>query len=160
MTKKSAGSGNKVIATNRKARHDYEILETMEAGIALTGTEVKSLRDGRANLTDGFATISDDEVYLRGVHIAEYLQGTWTNHAARRPRKLLLHRGQINRLTAKIREGGLALIPLRLYFVGSRVKVEVALARGKKLYDKRQDIAKKDAARDAERYMGRRIKGL
>lgn len=154
------GSGRSLIASNRKARHDYEIVDTMEAGISLTGTEVKSLRDGRASLVDGFATISDDEVWLRNVHIAEYVQGTWTNHAPRRPRKLLLHRVQIDRLAVKIREGGYTLVPLSLYFLDGRVKVELALGRGKKTYDKRQSIAKRDAERDVERYLGRRAKGL
>lgn len=159
MSKKPAKAAPGRIASNRKARHDYEIVDTLEAGISLTGTEVKSLRDGRAQLTDGYATITDDEVWLRGVHIAEYFQGTWTNHAPTRPRKLLLHRAQIEKLAVKIHEGGYALIPLSLYFVGSRVKVELGLGRGKKLYDKRQDIAKRDSAREVERYLGRRAKG-
>src|SRR5699024_10448393 len=141
---KPAKPGRALIASNRKARHDYTILDRMEAGISLTGTEVKSLRDGRASLVDGFATISDDEVWLRNVHIAEYVQGTWTNHAPRRPRKLLLHRAQIDRLATKIREGGYTLVPLSLYFVEGKVKVELALGRGKKSYDKRQAIAKRD----------------
>lgn len=157
---KQAGPGRSLIATNRKARHDYEILDTVEAGISLTGTEVKSLRDGRANLVDAYATITDDEVWLRGVHIAEYVQGTWTNHAPRRHRKLLLHRAQIDKLARKVGEGGYALIPLSLYFVEGRVKVELALGRGKKTYDKRQDIAKRDAAREVERVVGRRAKGM
>lgn len=159
MSKKPAKSQPGRIATNRKARHDYEIVDTLEAGISLTGTEVKSLRDGRANLVDGYATISDDEVWLRNVHIAEYVQGTWTNHAPLRPRKLLLHRAEIAKLAVKIHEGGFALIPLSLYFVGSRVKVELGLGRGKKLYDKRQSIAKRDAERDVAKYVGRRAKG-
>lgn len=166
MSKKSATPakagkpGRSLIAANRKARHDYEIVDTLEAGISLTGTEVKSLRDGRANLVDGFATITDDEVWLRNVHIAEYVQGTWTNHAPRRHRKLLLHRAQIDKLAAKIREGGYALIPLSMYFVDGRVKVELGLGRGKKLYDKRQDIAKRDSDREVQRYLGRRAKGM
>lgn len=147
------------IASNRKARHDYEIVDTLEAGISLTGTEVKSLRNGGASLVDGFATISDDEVWLRNVHIAEYVQGTWTNHAPRRPRKLLLHRAQIDKLAMKIHEGGYALIPLSLYFVEGRVKVELGVGRGKKMYDKRQDIAKRDAMREVDRFLGRRAKG-
>jgi len=164
MTKNSSTSSNRpagrqIIASNRKARHDYEILDTFEAGIALTGTEVKSLRAGRATLVDGYATVSDDEVWLRGVHIAEYAEGTWTNHAPRRARKLLLHRLEITRLTGKLREGGTALIPLSLYFSGGRVKVELGLARGKREYDKRQTIAKRDADRELERYAGRRAKG-
>jgi SsrA-binding protein len=152
--------GRKAIATNRKARHDYTILETVEAGISLTGTEVKSLRAGRVSLVDGFATISDDEVWLRNVHVAEYFEGTWTNHAPRRPRKLLLHREQIDKLAGKIREGGYALIPLSMYFVDGRAKVELGLGRGKKEYDKRQSLAKRDAAREIERYAGRRSKGM
>jgi SsrA-binding protein len=152
--------GRKPIATNRKARHDYTILDTVEAGIALTGTEVKSVRAGRVSLVDGFATISDDEVWLRNVHVAEYFEGTWTNHAPRRPRKLLLHRAEIAKLAGKIREGGYALIPLSMYFVDGRAKVELALGRGKKEYDKRQSIAKRDAAREIERFAGRRSKGM
>lgn len=157
---KPAQRGRSVIASNRKARHDYTIVDTLEAGISLTGTEVKSLRDGHANLVDGFATISDDEVWLRNVHISEYTQGTWTNHAPMRPRKLLLHRAQIDKLAARIREGGYTLVPLSLYFSDGRVKVELALGRGKKEYDKRQTIAKRDADREVQRYLGRRAKGM
>ena len=152
--------GRKIIASNRKARHDYTILDTIEAGIALTGTEVKSLRSGRASLVDGFATITDDELWLRNVHIAEYAEGTWTNHAPRRVRKLLLHRMEIDRLAGKLKEGGLALIPLSMYFKEGRVKVELGLGRGKKSYDKRQDMAKRDADRELARYAGRRAKGM
>jgi len=152
--------GRKVIASNRKARHDYTILDTIEAGIALTGTEVKSLRSGRASLVDGFATITDDELWLRNVHIAEYAEGTWTNHAPRRVRKLLVHRMELDRLAGKLKEGGLALIPLSMYFKDGRVKVELGLGRGKKSYDKRQDMAKRDADRELARYAGRRAKGM
>jgi SsrA-binding protein len=152
-------TGRQIIASNRRARHDYEILDTFEAGIALTGTEVKSLRAGRATLVDGYATVSDDEVWLRGVHIAEYAEGTWTNHAPRRARKLLLHKLEISKLTGKLREKGIALVPLALYFKEGRVKVELGLARGKREYDKRQAIAKRDADREIERYAGRRAKG-
>jgi SsrA-binding protein len=152
-------SGRKLIASNRKARHDYEILDKYEAGIVLTGTEVKSLRAGRASLVDGYATIKDGEVWLEGIHIAEYAEGTWTNHAPRRIRKLLLNRMEINRLIGKIKEGGLTLVPLQMYFSDGRAKVEIALARGKKAYDKRQDLAKRDANREISRQMGRRIKG-
>jgi SsrA-binding protein len=152
-------TGRSTIAQNRKARHDYSILDTYEAGIALTGTEVKSLRAGRASLVDGYATVSDDEVWLRGVHIAEYAEGTWTNHAARRPRKLLLHKEEILKILAKTRESGVALVPLSLYFVDGKVKVELAVARGKREYDKREALAKRDAAREMERYAGRRAKG-
>jgi SsrA-binding protein len=153
-------SGRSLIASNRKARHDYAIIDTFEAGISLTGTEVKSLRAGRASLIDGFATVSDDEVWLRNVHIAEYAEGTWTNHAPRRARKLLLHRSEIYKLMQKLREGGLALIPLSMYFSDGKVKVELALARGKKEYDKRQTLAKRDSDRELARYSGRRAKGM
>ena len=159
QTSSNRPTGRQIIASNRKARHDYEILDTYEAGIALTGTEVKSCRAGRATLVDGYATISDDEVWLRGVHIAEYAEGTWTNHAPRRARKLLLHRAEILKLTSKMRESGTALIPLSLYFSNGRVKVELGLARGKREYDKRQAIAKRDSDRELERYAGRRAKG-
>jgi len=152
--------GRKIIASNRKARHDYTILDTIEAGIALTGTEVKSLRSGRASLVDGFATITDDELWLRNVHIAEYAEGTWTNHAPRRVRKLLVHRMELDRLAGKLKEGGLALIPLSMYFKDGRVKVELGLGRGKKSYDKRHDMAKRDADRELARYAGRRAKGM
>jgi SsrA-binding protein len=152
-------SGRKVIAQNRKARYEYTILDTYEAGLALTGTEVKSLRAGRASLVDGFATIKDGEAWLQGVHIPEYTQGTWTNHEPRRVRKLLLHREEISRLIGKIRESGLTLIPLQLYFKDGKVKVELALARGKRSYDKRQDMARRDAEREMSRVTGRRIKG-
>jgi SsrA-binding protein len=148
--------GHKIIASNRRARHDYAIEDTLEAGIALTGTEVKSLRAGRASLADGFAQVSDGEVWLHNVHIPEYTQGTWTNHTPRRTRKLLLHRGEIERLVRKTSEGGLTLIPLSLYFKDGKVKVELALARGKRTYDKRQDLAKRDAAREVERAWRRR----
>jgi SsrA-binding protein len=156
------GSGRQPITTNRKARHDYAILDTFETGISLTGTEVKSLRAGRASLVDGYATISDDEVWLRGVHIAEYAEGTWTNHAPRRPRKLLLHRQEIDRLATKMREssGGLALVPLSMYFLDGKVKVELGLARGKKEYDMRQSLAERDADRELAKYAGRRAKGM
>jgi SsrA-binding protein len=149
----------KVIASNRKARHDYTVVDTYEAGIALMGTEVKALRQGRASLVDGYATIDDGEVWLQGVHIAEYAQGTWTNHAPRRKRKLLLHKEEIARLEQRTKESGLTLVPLQLYFSGSHVKVEIALARGKRSYDKRQDLARRDAQREIAREMGRRVKG-
>jgi SsrA-binding protein len=153
-----AGS-TKIIAQNRKARHDYSIVDVYEAGVVLTGTEVKSLRAGRASLVDGFATIDDGEVFLRNVHIPEYDQGSWTNHEPRRTRKLLLHRGEILRLIGKTRESGLTLVPLSLYFREGKVKVEIALARGKKSYDKRQDLARRDADRDIRKALGRRAKG-
>jgi SsrA-binding protein len=151
--------GRKVIVSNRKARHDYTILDTYEAGISLMGTEVKSLRLGRASLTDAFATVDDGEVWLRNLHIPEYVQGTWTNHTPRRTRKLLLHKGEILRLIGKTKEGGLALVPLSMYFKDGKVKVELALAKGKKAYDKRQDLAKRDAQREMARAAGRAAKG-
>jgi SsrA-binding protein len=148
--------GQKVIARNRRARHDYHIEDTYEAGLVLTGTEVKSLRAGRASLSDGFAQISDGEVWLHNVHIPEYDQGTWTNHTPRRIRKLLLHRKEIDRLESKTAEQGLTLIPLSLYFKDGNAKVELALARGKRTYDKRQDLARRDAAREIDRALKRR----
>ena len=152
--------GTRVIATNRKARHNYSILEVFEAGVVLTGTEVKSLREGLASLADAFATVDDGEIWLRNLHIAEYSHGTWTNHAPRRNRKLLLHRREIDNLVGKIRDGNLTLVPLSLYFTDGKVKVELALARGKEAHDKRQDIAKRDADREIIREMGRRNKGM
>jgi SsrA-binding protein len=160
MATKDDRNTRKLIASNKKARHDYSILDTYEAGMVLNGTEVKSLRDGRASLIDGYATVSDDEVWLRGVHINEYVQGTWTNHAPRRPRKLLLHRAEIDKLMATMRDPGYALIPLSLYFLDGKAKVELGLARGKKTWDKRHDIAKRDADREIARVVGRRSKGM
>src|ERR687892_2927844 len=151
--------GRKLIAQNKKARHDYSILDTYEVGLALTGTEVKSLRLGRASLVDGFATIDDGEVFLRNVHIPEYEQGSWTNHEPRRVRKLLLHKAEIERLIGKTKESGLTLVPLSIYFSAGKVKVELALARGKRSYDKRQDLARRDAEREMARAVGRRSKG-
>ena len=152
--------GQKVIVSNRKARHDYAILDTYEAGIMLMGTEVKSLRLGRASLVDAFATVDDGEIFLRNLHIPEYTQGSWTNHEPKRTRKLLLHKSEIERLIGKTREGGLTLVPLRMYFSDGKVKVELALARGKRSYDKRQDMAKRDAQREITRAVGRRAKGM
>ena len=148
--------GRKVIARNRRAFHDYAIEDTLEAGLVLTGTEVKSLREGRASLTDGFAQIIDGEVWLYNVHIPQYIQGTWTNHTPRRIRKLLLHRREIDRLAARTAEQGLTLIPLELYFKDGNVKVELGVGRGKRTYDKRQDLAKRDAAREIDRALKRR----
>jgi SsrA-binding protein len=152
-------SGRKLIASNKKARHDYTILDVYEAGVVLTGTEVKSLRAGHASLTDAFAQIDDGEVFLHNAHIPEYELGTWTNHEPRRRRKLLLHRMQIQRLTGKLKQSGLTLVPLRLYFTEGKVKVEIALAQGRKTYDKRQALAQRDAAREVARALGRRAKG-
>ncbi len=165
MAKKSAAEvkknrNNQVVATNRKARHNYSILDTFEAGIALMGTEVKALRDGQASLADAFATVDDGEIWLRNVHIPEYHHGSWTNHAPRRNRKLLLHRSQIDNLIGKIQDGNLTLVPLSLYFLEGKVKVELALARGKQTHDKRQDLAKRDAQREVVRELGRRAKGM
>jgi SsrA-binding protein len=152
----SREQGRKVIARNRRAYHDYAIEDTIEAGLVLTGTEVKSLRAGRASLTDGFAQIVDGEMWLYNVHIPEYIAGTWTNHAPRRIRKLLLHRKEIDRLAARVAEQGLTLVPLELYFKDGNVKVELGLGRGKRTYDKRQDLAKRDAAREIDRALKRR----
>ena len=154
------GGSKQIVATNRKARHNYTILEVFEAGVALQGTEVKSLRQGHASLADAFATVDDGEVWLRNLHIPEYTQGSWTNHEPRRNRKLLLHREQIDRLVGKIQDGNLTLMPLSLYFSEGKVKVELALARGKQAHDKRQDMARRDAQREVLRELGRRAKGM
>lgn len=152
--------GRKLIAQNKKARHDYSIDDVYEAGLVLTGTEVKSLRAGRATLTDGFATVDDGEVWLRGIHIPEYTQGTWTNHEPRRARKLLLRKDEINRIVGKVKDSGVTLVPLALYFQDGYAKVELAVARGRKNYDKRQAIAERESKREAERATGRRTKGI
>jgi SsrA-binding protein len=152
--------GRKLVASNRKARHDYTIVDTYEAGIRLLGTEVKSLRAGRASLVDAFAQEKEGEIFLYGLHIPEYAQGTWTNHEPRRTRKLLLHRDEIRRLIGKTRESGLTLVPLSLYFSDGWAKVEIGLARGRKSYDKRDALAKRDADREISRVMGRRNKGM
>ena len=145
--------GRKLIAQNRKARHDYAIEDTLEAGLVLTGTEVKSLRAGRASLVDAYAEVIDGEIWLQSAHIPEYTQGTWTNHAPRRKRKLLLYRQEIDKR-------GLTIVPLSMYFKDGRAKVEIALAKGKKSYDKRQAIATRDAQREATRELGRQAKGF
>jgi SsrA-binding protein len=141
----------KNIAVNRKARHEYTILQTIEAGIVLVGTEVKALRQGKANLVDGYAKLESNEVWLVSVNISEYTQGNINNHDPVRDRKLLLKSSEIRKLIGKTKEKGLTLIPLRLYFKNGKVKVELALAKGKKVYDKRRDIAKKDFQREQER---------
>ena len=146
----------KVIARNRRARHDYHIDDVFEAGLVLTGTEVKSLRAGRASLAEGFGQVSDHELWLHNVHIPEYELGTWTNHEPRRTRKLLMHRKEIDRLAAATMERGLTLVPLSLYFKDGKAKVELALARGKRTYDKRHDLARRDAAREVDRALRRR----
>jgi SsrA-binding protein len=147
----AAEDGIKIIAQNRKARYDYHALDTWEAGIALQGTEVKSLRDGKVNLLDSYARVDGGEVFLHNVHIGEYDQGNQFNHEPMRKRKLLLHRHEINRMRGRVEEKGLTLIPLKLYFKKGRAKIEIALAKGKREYDRRQDIAKRDARRDMER---------
>ena len=143
--------GRKLIASNRKARHDYHIEDTFEAGLVLMGTEVKSLRMGRASLVDGYATFLGDELWLEGVHIPEYLAGTWTNHTPRRRRKLLLNRRELDKIAQKTRESGHTVVPLALYFKDGRAKVEIALAKGKKSYDKRQAMRERQDRREAER---------
>ena len=152
-------TGTKMVAQNKKARHDYHIENTYEAGLVLTGTEVKALRAGRASLIVGFAMVSDGEIWLHNVHIPEYSQGTWTNHAPRRVRKLMLHKDEIEKLAAKVKDGGRTIVPLSLYFKNGYAKVEIALATGKKNYDKRQSIAERDSKREVQREMGRRLKG-
>ncbi|WP_445401486.1 SsrA-binding protein SmpB [Streptomyces sp. LE64] len=143
--------GRKLIAQNKKARHDYHLLDTYEAGLVLTGTEVKSLRQGRASLVDGFVQLDDNEAWLHNVHVPEYSQGTWTNHSARRKRKLLMHRAEIDKLFSKSQETGHTIVPLALYFKDGRAKVEIALAKGKKEYDKRQTLREKQDRRETDR---------
>lgn len=153
-------TGRKLIAQNKKARHDYSIEDVYEAGLVLTGTEVKSLRAGRANLTDGFALYDDGEVWLKGIHIPEYDLGTWTNHEPRRTRKLLLTKDEIRRIAGKVKDTGVTLVPLSLYFKDGYAKVEIAVARGRKSHDKRHAIAEREAKREASRSVGRRSKGM
>ncbi|MFD0271823.1 SsrA-binding protein SmpB [Streptomyces sp. NPDC127106] len=143
--------GRKLIAQNKKARHDYTILDTYECGIVLTGTEVKSLRQGRASLVDGFVSVEGREAWMYNVHVPEYSQGTWTNHTARRKRKLLMHREEIDKLESKAQETGHTVVPLALYFKDGRAKVEIALAKGKKEYDKRQTLREKQDTRETNR---------
>ena len=145
--------GEKVVASNRKARHDYHIEDTYECGIVLMGTEVKSLRAGRASLVDGFASVENGEVWLENVHIPEYTQGTWNNHSTRRRRKLLLNRVEIAKLAGTVKESGYTLIPLSLYFKDGYAKVELALAKGKREYDKRQALIEQQDKREADRAM-------
>ena len=151
--------GRKLIAQNKKARHDYHIEDVFEAGIVLTGSEVKSLREGRASLVDGYAQVRDNEVFLHGVHIPEYTQATWTNHEPRRVRKLLLHRAEISKLIKETKESGLTLVPLALYFKDGNAKIEIAVARGKKSYDKRHALAERDAKRETDRAVRNRERG-
>ena len=150
----------KVLLRNKKARHDYLIEDTYEAGLVLMGTEVKSLRQGRASLVDGFVDIDGHEAWLHGVHIPEYTQGTWTNHSARRKRKLLLKRDEIDKIERRVNEKGLTVVPLSLYFKDGRAKVEIALAKGKKSWDKRHSLAERQADREIEQAVGRRLKGM
>ena len=160
MANLDQGTGRKMIAQNRKARHDYHIDDTLEAGLVLQGTEVKSLRAGRATLVDGFGEIHNGEAFLHGVHIPEYTEGTWTNHEPRRVRKMLLNRTEIDKWERKVNERGYTIVPLALYFKDGRAKVEIALARGKKTYDKRQSLAAKQADREKQQALGRRLKGM
>ncbi len=150
--------GEKLICDNRKARAAYSVEETYEAGLALLGTEVKALREGRANLKDSWAEVVEGEVWLKSCHISPYSHGTHVNHEPERPRKLLLHRPEIKRLTGKTAERGLTLIPLRLYFRRGIAKVELALARGKKLHDRREELKRRAAERDVERALKERIR--
>ena len=152
--------GRKIVAQNKKARHDFHIEDTFEAGLVLVGTEVKSLRMGRASLVDGFVDIDAGEAWLHGVHIPEYSQGTWTNHAARRKRKLLLNRVEIDKIERRVNEKGLTVVPLALYFLDGRAKVEIALAKGKKSWDKRHSLAERQANREKEQALGRHLKGM
>ncbi len=152
--------GKKLIAQNKKARHDYALSDFIEAGIELVGTEVKSLRAGRASLVDGFAQIKDGQVWLHNIHIPEYDPGTWTNHEPRRLRKLLLHKAEINKLSKLTKEQGITLVPVSIYFKDGYAKVEIAVAKGKKAHDKREAIKERMAKREAETAMGRRNKGL
>jgi SsrA-binding protein len=152
-------TGQKLIAQNKKARHDYSILDTYECGIVLTGTEVKSLRAGRASLIDGFVMIENGELWMHGVHIPEYTEGTWTNHTPRRKRKLLVHREEIRKLNGKMKDSGTTLVPLQLYFKDGRAKVEIALAKGKKAHDKRDSLMEAQATREINREMSRRQSG-
>lgn len=148
-----------LIAQNRKARHDFHIEDTYEAGLVLAGTEVKSLREGRAALGDAFCDIHEGEAWLHGVHIPEYAQGTWTNHAPRRKRKLLLHRDELDKIDRRVSEKGYTLVPLALYFRDGRAKVEIALAKGKKQHDKRRAIAERQANREKVAEVQRHLKG-
>ena len=151
--------GKKVIAQNKKARHDYAIQEVYECGIVLSGTEVKSLRAGRASLVDGFAMVNNGEMWLSGVHIPEYTEGTWNNHPPRRERKLLLHKKEITKLSGLTKQGGLTLVPLSLYFKDGKAKIELALAKGKKAHDKRATLMEQQATREVNRELSRRNSG-
>ncbi|GAA4125943.1 SsrA-binding protein SmpB [Knoellia locipacati] len=151
---KKNDDGRKVVASNRKARHDYIVEDTFEAGLVLMGTEVKALRMGRASLVDGWASFTGDELWLEGVHIPEYVSGTWTNHTPRRRRKLLLNRKELDRISQRTRESGHTIVPLQLYFKDGRAKVEIAIAKGKKEYDKRHALRERQDRRETERELG------
>jgi SsrA-binding protein len=155
-TGKSDDSAIKVVARNRRARHDYDLLEKVEAGLVLTGTEVKSLRNGKASLEDAYAELDGSEIFLLGCDIPEYLQANRMNHAPKRPRKLLLHRREINKLAIRVAEKGMTLVPLSIYFKKGIAKVELCVARGRKTFDKREAIKQQDAKRDIDRAMRRR----
>lgn len=154
----AADDGNKQVAANRKAFHDYEVLERVEAGISLTGTEIKSIRAGGANIREAYARPSNGEMWLYGAHIAQYDAGSWTNHEPTRPRKLLLHKAQIREWTSSMTERGLTVVPLAMYLKRGMAKVELGLVRGRKAYDKRQAIAKRDADREIQRALRERNK--
>ena len=156
MPGRQDNEGERTVASNRKARHDYDLLERYECGIQLTGTEVKSLREGRASLVDGYGRVRDGELWLEGMHVPPYEQGDKRTHEPVRPRKLLLHRREIEDIAAQVAEKGLSLVPLRVYFTHGIAKVELAVARGRRRHEKRHAIAKREAEREAERELGRR----
>lgn len=160
MGKKKKNQDRSVLATNRRARHDYHILETYECGVVLVGTEIKSLREGKVSIADAFATVDDGEVWLRNLHIPEYSMGSWTNHSPKRTRKLLLHRREIDSIMGKVRDGNRTLVPLQLYLKDGYVKLELGLAQGKQAHDKRQDIKRRTEEREITRELGRRVKGI
>ena len=151
--------GKKLIAQNKKARHDFSIDDVYECGIVLMGTEVKSLRAGRASLIDGFAMIENGELWLHGVHIPEYTEGTWTNHTPRRKRKLLVHKLELRKIAARVKDSGITLVPLQLYFKDGKAKIEVAVAKGKKAHDKRSTLMEQQATRAVNRELSRRQSG-
>ena len=151
--------GKKLIAQNKKARHDFSIDDVYECGIVLMGTEVKSLRAGRASLIDGFAMIENGELWLHGVHIPEYTEGTWTNHTPRRKRKLLVHKLELRKIAARVKDSGITLVPLQLYFKDGKAKIEVAVAKGKKAHDKRSTLMERQATREVNRELSRRQSG-
>ena len=151
--------GKKLIAQNKKARHDFAIDDVYECGIVLMGTEVKSLRAGRASLIDGFAMIENGELWLHGVHIPEYAEGTWTNHTPRRKRKLLVHKLELRKIAARVKDSGITLVPLQLYFKDGKAKIEVAVAKGKKAHDKRSTLMEQQATREVNRELSRRQSG-